>query len=332
MSELLPGTPLENDPIQWIWADLAEKCGDFGSKCQHDDFVVSYNRYLDEVRDNYDENLDIYDRFYSPIESLNSELSCEGMPGRLEEKYAKLLDSLTTKRAKINEVMTFVVDFSDQYSVQMIELLIQRFPNSAFEVKLSILYCISDILYNSHSSKTGAWKLRNCIMGLFPYLVSHISFHKNRGNSSYTELTTKTKNIIDIWLEWKIFPLEYIRGLCSALNFDQKLEEMKNDPKTRLVSNIDEESPNGVLLDDGIISVLSVWPIKSRSPVWRIWREIRDLLEKKSLHEPKLRQDWIMKYGIIIAPLRLFGLTNFLHRVSNFYTYNSSRMNENDGL
>lgn len=315
----------ENDPISWIWVDLAETNNHMVGhpEEQDDEFTVLYNKYVEEIKENYDENLNVYDKFSSPIESLSGELNSERMSSSMENKYNQLLDSLTTKRMKINQVMTFVLDYSDQHSVQMIELLLQRFPNALFETKLSILYCISDILYNSHSSKTGAWKLRNCIMNLFPYLVSHISFQNNRGNSSYAELTTKTKSIIDIWLDWKIFPLDYIKGLWSTLRFDQKLEEMKNDPKTKLVSNIDEETSDGVLLNKGIVSILSIWPIKSRQQVWKVWKEINDLLANKNLHEPKLRQYWIMNYGIIIAPFRLFGLTDFMNRISNLYIHNN---------
>ncbi|OII73577.1 uncharacterized protein cubi_03375 [Cryptosporidium ubiquitum] len=311
-----------NDPLSWLWADLVETNYQ-DTENQIDGFMVSYNKYLEEIKKNYDENLDIYDQFSSPIESLSSELSCERMPNSLEKNYTKLLDNLTTKRMKINEVMTFVVDYSDLHSVQMIELLIQKFPNSTFEMKLSILYCISDILYNSRSSKTGAWKLRNCIMNMFPYLISHISFQSNRGNSSYMDLIDKTKSIIDIWVDWKIFPLEYIKGLNSTLYFDKMLEEMKSDKKTILTSNFNDEVSNGTLLDKDIISILSIWPIKTRPIVWKVWKEMNDLLINKSLHEPKLRQDWIINYGIVIAPLKLFGLTNFLHRISNFYIYNN---------
>ncbi|KAH8582051.1 RPR domain containing [Cryptosporidium sp. chipmunk genotype I] len=310
-----------NDPLCWIWIDLDETNNYINSIEQSEDFTILYKKYLEDIKKNYDENLDVYDQFSSPIESLNCELSCERMPNSLEESYEKLLDGLTTKRMKINEVMTFVVDYSDLHSVQMIELLVQRFPNSSFEIKLSILYCISDILYNSHSSKIGAWKLRNCIMSMFPYLVSHISFQSSRGNSSYIDLINKTKSIIEIWIDWKIFPLEYIKGLSSSLYFDKTLDEMKNDKKTKLISNINDEVSDGILLDKDIASILSIWPIKSRLPVWKVWREMNNLLINKNLHEPKIRQDWVMNYGIVIAPIKLFGLTNFLHRVSNFYNY-----------
>ncbi|CUV07694.1 unnamed protein product [Cryptosporidium hominis] len=313
----LPG----NDPLCWIWIDLDGTINNMNSLEQNDDFMMLYNKYLEDIKENYDENLNVYEKFSSPIESLYYELSCERMPDNLEKSYERLLDSLTTKRMKINEIMTFVVDYSDQHSVQMIELLIQRFPNSTFEVKVSILYCISDILYNSHSSKIGAWKLRNCIMNIFPYLVSHISFQSNRGNSCYIDLINKTKSIIEIWIDWKIFPLEYIEGLSSSLCFDKMLDEMKNDKKTKLISNINDEISDGILLDKDIVSILSIWPIKSRLPVWKVWREMNNLLINKSLHEPKIRQDWVMNYGIVIAPLKLFGLTNFLHRISNWYNY-----------
>ncbi|KAF7458280.1 CID/ENTH/VHS domain containing protein [Cryptosporidium felis] len=311
---------LENsrdDPLAWIWLEVKDLLA------QNDDFATRYSLYLDEILKNKNGYSDQFSEFLSPLESLYCELNCIKMPEGSEANLKKLLDSLKPKRQKIKEIMIFAINNSDKHSVQVLELLFRKFPLSTYETKLSILYCISDILYNSHSLKMGAWKLRNCIMGLFPYLVSHIAFNNEMGNSFYLNLVSKTQDIIDLWFEWKIFPSEYIKGISSTLHFDHKFQEMSKKCQIKLTScfngnNIDD----GALLDGYILSVLSIWPLRSRRPTWRTWREINDLLIQKNLHESKLRRDWISNNGVIFPPIKSYGLSNFLHRISFLSIFN----------
>ncbi|KAH8740731.1 RPR domain containing protein [Cryptosporidium ryanae] len=298
------------DPLSWVWQGI-DKVKDISHSS--DEFTEVYKKYL--IKNKYD-NYEItkYD-FTSPIESLYRDLKSQEMPIQIKDQFQTLINELSLKRKNILNIMKFVVDYSDLHSAHMIEMLIKVFPFSNNIIKKSVIYCLSDILYNSHSSISGAWKLRNCMMNLFPYLVSHISYHSSIGNSSYSELVQVTENILRIWLDWDIFPKPYIKGVFSTLYFDKKYElRSESSGKISIIS----KSPklDGKLLEKEILSIISIWPIRSRKPTFKFWFEIKNLMNTNCFNEHKLRQDWIINNGIIVPPIITHGISNFLHRIS----------------
>ncbi|KAK6591224.1 RPR domain containing [Cryptosporidium xiaoi] len=308
-----------DDPLSWIWQGIDEN-KDVGNNL--DEFIDIYRKYVVEVLRSSDKKAE-YD-LSSPIESLCRDLKSKKMPVQTSNQFQMLINELSLKRKDILNIMKFVVDNSDLHSVHMIEKLLKIFPFSDNTIKKSIIYCISDILYNSHSLIPGAWKLRNCIMNLFPYLVSHISYQLSVGNNSYSSLIDDISDILKIWIDWNVFPKPYIKGVFSTLYFDRKYNAKKNESNNRILLISKSPKLDGKLLDNYILSIISIWPIRSRKSTCKYWFEIKNLINDSCFYENKLRQDWLNNNGIIVPPIIIHGISNFLHRISFLEVFENS--------
>ncbi|EEA05535.1 U2-associated protein SR140, putative [Cryptosporidium muris RN66] len=254
---------------------------------------------------------------------LYRELGGEIMDGEIMDEFRYLVDELSTDRLKIANLMKFAIDNADLYSVNILDKLIQELifsPNN----ELPILYAISDILYNSYSSKPGTWKYRNLVSQLFPYIAAHFSY---LNNSKYEKIIKNkmikhTRNILRIWLCWNIYPISYIYGLESTLIFDKFFYEMKNNINSEHFTQVSIESRypeiDGDLLREDILSILVEWPLYLRPTLWKLWSDYFKIFNKNL--NIYLQYQWVGK-GLVLPPVHLFGNSMAIHRMAFFLYY-----------
>ncbi|XP_953386.1 uncharacterized protein TA10170 [Theileria annulata] len=185
-----------------------------------------------------------------------------------KKEFDEILSGVTSVRNDICNAMLFVINNSES-AYHLTDLLFNHFndPNTTVQQKISILYVISDVLYNSSSSRQFAWVYRNSIEKHLPQLFHSIKLYKDKSTSkiSSQQLIDAVMKLLSVWDSWTVYPQQFLNGLEATL-FGDDFDSFKTLPEF-------EEYKELVSVNDGVhidyFDLLSTIPLKYRETAYK---------------------------------------------------------------
>uniref|UniRef100_V5GLQ8 Uncharacterized protein n=1 Tax=Kalmanozyma brasiliensis (strain GHG001) TaxID=1365824 RepID=V5GLQ8_KALBG len=176
-------------------------------------------------------------------------------------RLCAMLRSLTLRRERIARITAFAMDHASSYPT-VVRLLATSLlqPSTPIPRKLARLYALSDILHNSGSPISNAWRYRAALEAQLPLVFAHLgqvaaSF---AGRMKREEFRGKVIGVLEVWEGWIVVGphvLERLRRLFdrppmvkSAVE-EEDLDGEALDPAQPAQSNsIEEEDLDGEAL------------------------------------------------------------------------------------
>lgn len=183
----------------------------------------------------------------------------------LQQKHRIFLENkvrtLTTEREKISELMLFCLDHA-YASQEIVDLLYKSclIPTTViFPTKISRLYLINDILYNSSNVNIpNAWKYRSAFEKILPDVFTHLSEICSAIDSRLKaeQMRRAILNILGVWNQWIVFNKGYLDDLEKIFltRREKKMEKVVLEKKkvVEIIQPVEEEEEDvdGAPLDD----------------------------------------------------------------------------------
>lgn len=141
--------------------------------------------------------------------------------GRLSQKrFEAMLRGVTPRRERIARAMTFAMEHTSAAET-VVDLLIQSLliPSTPIPRKLARLYVLSDILHNTASPLSNAWRYRSIIEARIHLVFYHLGdvARSFPGLMKQEGFKTQIKTILDVWDSWMVFAPDLLEGLRVAL-------------------------------------------------------------------------------------------------------------------
>lgn len=135
------------------------------------------------------------------------------------EKLESLLKTSTSSRSDICNAMVYIINHSES-AYEITDILVSHILESSdINAKIIRFYILSDVLYNSSSSRQFAWVYRSSIEKRIPEVFHHIKQFKKKSNSKIAgqQLMDCAIKILRIWEEWTIYSQMFTKGLEVTL-------------------------------------------------------------------------------------------------------------------
>ncbi|EAN32104.1 RNA recognition motif family protein [Theileria parva strain Muguga] len=225
-----------------------------------------------------------------------------------KNEFDSILRGVTSVRNDICNAMLFVINNSES-AYHLTDLLFNYFndPNTNVQQKISILYVISDVLYNSSSSKQYSWVYRNSIEKHLPQLFHSIKQYKEKSTSkiSSQQLIDAVMKLLSIWDSWTVYSQQFLNGLEATLLGDD-LDSFKTLPEFEQHKDL-LSTNDGVVVD--YFDLLATLPLKYRETAYKYL--LMRLKELKSM---------CLQRGLLVQPsdrnslvIRLIIYDKYLH-------------------
>ncbi|GBE58694.1 RNA binding protein [Babesia ovata] len=190
---------------------------------------------------------------------LDSDLS------RLE----KLLRDCTTTRGSVAEAMMFIINHGEsayQVTDYLVNSILEDTPT--VDKKISRLYILSDVLYNTSASNKFAWLYRTTFEKRIPEVFAHFREFMKTSSSKIAvqQLMDCVTRMLPAWHQWNAYPTEYIYGLESAL-WGPDFESFTTMPQFEEHRAALDSTYDGEKME--YFDVLSRFPLKWRETAYR---------------------------------------------------------------
>ncbi|EDO08409.1 hypothetical protein BBOV_III008490 [Babesia bovis T2Bo] len=135
-------------------------------------------------------------------------------------KLESILSNATTIRGYIADAMMFMINHGES-AVQVTDCLVEYIMKDSptVDTKISRLYILSDVLYNTSASHQFGWIYRLTFEKKIPEVFAHIREYIKSSTSKIAvqELISCVERILNAWHQWDAYPQEYLYGLESML-------------------------------------------------------------------------------------------------------------------
>ncbi|XP_037544042.1 U2 snRNP-associated SURP motif-containing protein [Nematolebias whitei] len=179
----------------------------------------------------------VLNQYFGRTEIEESTISEEEVKkGQLRSDHRKkletLLEELTPSKDRIASAMMFCLDRADA-AEEVVEHIANSFSSlqTSFQMKVSRLYLVSDVLYNSSAKVAGASYYRKFFEVKLPQIFDCLNAtHKNiQARLQAEQFKQKITNCFRAWDDWAIYPDFYLIQLQNIFLGIAKLDEVKQE-------------------------------------------------------------------------------------------------------
>ncbi|GAC99168.1 nucleolin protein Nsr1 [Pseudozyma hubeiensis SY62] len=137
--------------------------------------------------------------------SRSSSSSTTPLAPLAHHRLCSMLRSLTPRRERIARITSFALDHSSSYP-SIVDILTSSLlqPSIPIPRKLARLYCISDLLHNSGTPISNAWRYRAAVEEKLPLVFAHLGMVARtfEGRMRREEFKRKVREVLDVWEGW----------------------------------------------------------------------------------------------------------------------------------
>ncbi|CDS00736.1 uncharacterized protein SPSC_05030 [Sporisorium scitamineum] len=160
----------------------------------------------------------------SETRRLSRSTSTTGAPlGSIaRRRLCSMLRGLTLRRERIARITAFALDHASNYA-QIVQLLVTSLlqPSTPVPRKLARLYALSDILHNSGTPISNAWRYRAALEAQLPLVFAHLGqvAKSFQGRMKREEFKGRVGGVLDVWEGWIVVSphvLERLRRLLEC--------------------------------------------------------------------------------------------------------------------
>lgn len=147
-----------------------------------------------------------------------------------------MLTKLDMSKSMVGEVMAYIITHSE-YAEEIVSLICRSLSITAtpvFPLKISRLYLISDILYNSSSNVPNCWKYRTYFERELPNIFKHLGYVRRnlQKRLKQEQMRIAVSDVITSWEKWIVFPSSYMKNLMSLfLDLDTQHKRRISSPQ-----------------------------------------------------------------------------------------------------
>ena len=201
----------------------------------------------------------------------------KGTLGRMaERRFETMLRSLTGRRGELARCMAFALDHSDAvvqvsfYSssptkqftnivTQLVDIIVSSLivEDTAVPRKVARLFLICDILHNSATTISNAWKFRQEFQTRLPVVFDHLStiYHSFPGRITAETFKKQILSVVEVWEDWIVFPPDFTTELRRRLDGNaqnsQSAKESQNSSNTPTTASEPETTATPVKFKTG---------------------------------------------------------------------------------
>ncbi|CDR97285.1 surp module family protein, putative [Babesia bigemina] len=184
-------------------------------------------------------------------------------------RLEKLLRDCTTTRGSVAEAMMFIINHGEsafQVTDYLVNSILEDTPT--VDKKISRLYILSDVLYNTSASNKFAWLYRSSFEKRIPEVFAHFRQFMKTSSSKIAvqQLIGSITRMLPAWRQWNAYPTEYIHGLESAL-WGPDFESFATLPHFEEHREAIDSTYDGEKME--YFDVLSRFPLKWREAAYR---------------------------------------------------------------
>eukprot|EP00299_Pterocystis_sp_00344_P005088 c16414_g1_i1.p1 GENE.c16414_g1_i1~~c16414_g1_i1.p1 ORF type:complete len:265 (-),score=78.85 c16414_g1_i1:28-822(-) len=182
---------------------------------------------------------------------------------REAQEFEDMLKTITVERKRIAAAMAFALDHAD-CSGEIVEITAESMSlaDTPVPLKISRLYLISDILYNSSAPVRNASSYRSgfqsCLVSIFENI--HKCFSSIESHIVRKAIQERVLMVLTTWERWSLYPPNFIENLRSTFETGQPQPTPavpEADPQIDGDPLDDDEDVDGVPLDEEDLQRLS---------------------------------------------------------------------------
>ncbi|UKK02916.2 hypothetical protein MACK_003014 [Theileria orientalis] len=185
-----------------------------------------------------------------------------------ERQFENIIANTTTTRNDVCNAMLFFINNSES-AYQLTDLLINRLNDESSQVnqKIALLYVLSDVLYNSASSRQFSWIYRTSIEKRLPEIFDAVKKFKTRSKSKIAgqQLSDVIMKLLKTWEDWTVYSSVFTTGLEATLLGDDT-ESFKSQPEFEKYKDLVDENDG---YDMDYFEILSTFPLKYREEAYK---------------------------------------------------------------
>ncbi|KAJ9473845.1 Nucleolin protein Nsr1 [Pseudozyma hubeiensis] len=144
-------------------------------------------------------------RHLTSSHSSSSSSSTTPLAPLAHHRFCSMLRSLTPRRERIARITSFALDHSSSYP-SIVDILTTSLlqPSTPIPRKLARLYCISDLLHNSGTPISNAWRYRAAVEEKLPLVFAHLGMVARtfEGRMRREEWKGKVREVLNVWEGW----------------------------------------------------------------------------------------------------------------------------------
>lgn len=161
-------------------------------------------------------------RHHPSLSSTTSTTSSVPLGPLARHRLISMLRSITLRRDRIARITSFAIDHSSSYPT-IVSLLVSSLvqPSTPIPRKIARLYALSDILHNSATPISNAWRYRAAIEAQLPLIFAHLGqiARSFGGRMKREEFRGKVLGVLEVWEGWIVVAphvLERVRRVFDA--------------------------------------------------------------------------------------------------------------------
>eukprot|EP01068_Selenidium_serpulae_P017377 Selendium_serpulae@DN6375_c0_g1_i17.p1 len=140
---------------------------------------------------------------------------------RAREDLEDMLRDINRDRKHICDVMVWCLDHSDS-AIEIAECLYESLTiaETEYDLKISRLYLLSDILHNSSCARPSAWAFRAAFERRLPLVFQHLNemYRNISGRLTADKAKGTLMKVLRVWEGWGVYSPQFSKGLeCSFL-------------------------------------------------------------------------------------------------------------------
>lgn len=136
------------------------------------------------------------------------------------DRLHEMLRNPSTMRSAIGEAMVFIIDHGES-AYHVTDVLINAITEETEMIgtKISRLYIMSDVLYNSSASHQFAWVYRLSMEKRMPEVFNNLRAFIKTSTSKIAkeQLMDAAMKLLTAWRQWTVYTTDFLRGLQASL-------------------------------------------------------------------------------------------------------------------
>eukprot|EP00923_Selenidium_pygospionis_P044316 GHVN01076590.1.p1 GENE.GHVN01076590.1~~GHVN01076590.1.p1 ORF type:complete len:779 (+),score=149.45 GHVN01076590.1:543-2879(+) len=236
-----------------------------------------------------------------PLRDEKKNVSLSGgqrLAERKREQFENRLRSMSKERSVICDGMIWCLD-NAECANEIADCLFESLTiaDTDYELKMSRLFLLSDILFNSSCARPSAWAFRAAFERHLPAVFAHISETYKKIGGRFTIQQTKSvlMNVLRVWEGWGVYSPQFTQGLefqllgdpnrvqelCSSAIRPRKGLPKESDASDSTCEDEEESDPtiDGVTIDH--FDCISEYPCWLRPTVLEWFKMDIALLERE---------------------------------------------------
>nr|PVC53630.1 hypothetical protein MACL_00003703 [Theileria orientalis] len=228
-------------------------------------------------------------KIYCPPPTQNKNTSQSGyvpLTAEQERQFENIIANTTTTRNDVCNAMLFFINNSE-CAYQLTDLLINRLNDDNLQVnqKIALLYVLSDVLYNSASSRQFSWIYRTSIEKRLPEIFDGVKKFKARSKSKIAgqQLMDVIMKLLKTWEDWTVYSSVFTTGLEATLLGDDA-DSFKAQPEFEEYKHLVDENDG---CDMDYFEILATFPLEYREEAYKYLKmgikELKSLCYQRGL-------------------------------------------------